>query len=106
MSNKSRLQQIEEMLVETPDDSELRYMLAMEHVSANNDSQAVACFQEIINRDPNYPPAYHMCGRALARLNQIPDAKATLQKGIAVANQCGNLHAAGEMTELLESLEE
>ena len=105
MTVKTRKQQIEEMLVETPDDPELRYMLAMEHASAGDDPAAVLCFEEIIRRQPDYPPAYHMAGRALQHLSRFTEARQILERGIPIAMQQGNPHAAGEMQELLDNLE-
>ena len=105
MSATSRREQIEAMLAEEPNDAELRYMLAMEHASVGDDAGAARVFQELIQIVPNYPPAYHMLGRTLQRLNRNADARAILLQGIPIAQQQGNLHAAGEMTELLQSLE-
>jgi Tfp pilus assembly protein PilF len=105
MAENTRKQQLEDMLNDTPDDPELRYMLAMEYASEGDDEGAVRCFNEIIQIAPNYPPAYHMSARALVRLGKIDEAKATLGKGIPIAQQQGNQHAAGEMSELMETLE-
>ena len=105
MMAKSRREQIEAMLAEDPSDPELRYMLAMEFVSNGDDAGAVKCFQELVQATPNYPPAYHQAGRALQRLNRISEAKALLLTGIPIAQKQGDSHAAGEMMELMESLE-
>ncbi len=105
MAAKSRREMIEEMLAESPQDPELRYMLAMEYISGGDDPGAVRCFQEMIQATPNYPPAYHQAGRALQRLNRIAEARTLLSQGIPIAQKQGDLHAAGEMTELLQSLE-
>lgn len=102
---KSRKQQLEEMLETEPHDAELRYMLAMEHASGGDDEGAVRCFEELVAVAPDYPPAYHQAGRALTRLNRISEARTVLQKGIPVALKKGDTHAAGEMEELLNSLE-
>jgi cytochrome c-type biogenesis protein CcmH/NrfG len=101
---KSRKEQIEEMLAADPNDVELRYMLAMEHASAGDDEGAARCFAELIERSPDYPPGYHQGARALVRLNRLGEACALLERGIPVALQQGNSHAAGEMQELLDSL--
>lgn len=101
----SRRQKIEAMLADTPDDPELRYMLAMEHVGSGDDAAAVRCFEELIQITPNYPPAYHQGGRALQRLNRIAEARTLLTHGIPIAQKLGDGHAAGEMQELLQSLE-
>ncbi len=104
MPLKSRREQIESMLADEPNDPELRYMLAMEHISAGDDAQAVLCLQGLIEVAPNYPPAYHQGGRALQRLNRIAEARALLSQGIPIAQKQGNPHAAGEMMELMQTL--
>ncbi len=104
--SKARREQLEEMLRETPDDPELHYMLAMEFASEGDDEGAVRGFAEIIRRAPRYAPAYHQGGRALVRLGRIDQARDLLRQGIPVAEQQGNAHAAGEMAELLASLDE
>jgi Flp pilus assembly protein TadD len=105
MAAASRREQLEAMLAEEPHDPELRYMLAMEHASAGDDETAVRCFQEVIAITPKYPPAYHMAGRALQRLNRNTEARALLTQGISIAQQMGDHHAAGEMADLLQGLE-
>jgi TolA-binding protein len=105
MPAKSRKEQIEEMLGDDPNDPELLYMLAMEHVSAGNDADAVGCFKELMDRFPTYPPGFHQGARALVRLNRNDEAKAVLQKGIPAALAQNNQHAAGEMQEVLAGLE-
>jgi predicted Zn-dependent protease len=105
MPANSRREMIEAMLAETPNDPELRYMQAMEYVSAGDDAEAVRCFQEMIKVTPNYPPAYHQGGRALQRLNRIAEARALLAQGIPIAQELGDHHAAGEMSELLQSMD-
>lgn len=105
MAARTRREQIEAMLAEEPNDPELRYMLAMDYVSAGDDVAAASCFEDLIRVAPNYPPAYHQAGRALQRLNRIADARALLSRGIPIAEKNGDHHAAGEMTELLQGLD-
>jgi cytochrome c-type biogenesis protein CcmH/NrfG len=105
MPEKSRKQQILDMLQDEPNDPELRYMLAMEYVSEGNDAEAARTFEKLIAAAPNYAPGYHMGARTMARLNHIAEARAILERGIPIAFGQGNTHAAGEMQELLESLE-
>lgn len=105
MLGKSRKQQIEEMLADDPHDSFLRYGLAMEHVSAGQDEEAVRCFEVLLQTTPDYIPGYMQAGRALARLNRLEDARAIFQAGIAAARQQGDLHAAEEMAGFMEGLD-
>jgi Flp pilus assembly protein TadD len=100
----SRKDQIEALLHDDPDNTFLRYGLAMEHVSAGDDEAAVATFRDLVRRDGDYVPAYLQAGRALIRLGRDDEAKNVLRDGIAVANRVGDGHAAGEMNGFLESL--
>lgn len=105
MSSRSRKEQIEALLAADPNDSFLRYGLAMEYVSAGLNDEAVRHFQELVERDPDYVPAYLMGGQALARLGREEEARALLQAGITVATRKEDYHAAGEMSGLLATLQ-
>jgi Flp pilus assembly protein TadD len=104
MSGKSRKQQIEEMLAEDPNDPFLRYGLAMEHVSAGQDEEAVRCFEQLRHTAPDYVPGYMQAGRALVRLDRVDEARAIFQAGIVAARQQNDSHAAEEMAGFLEGL--
>jgi tetratricopeptide (TPR) repeat protein len=104
MSGKSRKEQIEELLALDPDDSFLRYGLAMEHASLGEDEQAVKCLTDLLARDADYVPAYLQAGRALMRLGDDDRAREVLRAGVVAANRKGDTHAAGEMAGFLESL--
>lgn len=105
MTGKSRKQQIEEMLAEDPHDPFLRYGLAMEHVGAGQDEEAVRCFEELLQTTPDYVPGYMQAGRTLARLDRLEDARLMFRAGIAAAQKQGDMHAAEEMAGFLEGLE-
>src|SRR5207244_8473014 len=104
MTQKTRKQQIEEMLAEDPGDVFLRYGLAMEYVSEGNDEEAVRQFRETFSVAPDYVPSYHQAGQALVRLGRPADAAEVLRSGIRMAVQQGNQHAAEEMQGLLDTL--
>jgi cytochrome c-type biogenesis protein CcmH/NrfG len=105
MSGKTRKQQIEEMLAEDPNDPFLRYGLAMEHVSLGDDEAAVHCFQDLLAVDPAYVPALMQVSQALIRLGRLAEARSQLNRGVAVARQQGNEHAAEEMQGFLAGLD-
>jgi Tfp pilus assembly protein PilF len=104
MSDKSRKGQLEEMLAADPNDSFVRYGLAMEYAGGGQDQEAVRCLRELLARDTNYVPAYLQAGRALIRLGEDDEAREVLRAGINVAKRTGDDHAAGEMAGFLESL--
>ncbi|MFN9717999.1 MAG: hypothetical protein ACK58L_04840 [Planctomycetota bacterium] len=100
----SRREKLENMLQSDPNDQLLRYMLAME---LEKESSYEACLQQfglLMHAPVPYVPAFLMAGQLLTRLDRTSDAKATYLRGIQLANQQGNSHAAGEMSGFLAML--
>src|SRR5437867_655136 len=107
MAEKSRKQQIEEMLAEDPRDAFLRYCLGMEYVGAGQHEEAARCFQELLGIDPDYVPAYQQAGKALQALGRTDEALAVWRAGIDRAGARGgpdDRHAAAEMEGWVEEL--
>ena len=105
MSGKSRKEQIRELLELEPNDSFLRYGLAMEQASEGNDTAAVQTFKALIALHADYVPAYVQAGRALIRLGDDDKAREVLKVGIATATRTGDDHAAGEMAGFLAEIQ-
>jgi Tfp pilus assembly protein PilF len=104
MSGNTRKEQLEAMLAQFPENAQVRYFLAMEHVSARDDEGAVRVFRELFAADPSYVPAYLQAGQVLARLGRSDEAKEVFRQGIAAARQGGDAHALGELEGFLASL--
>jgi predicted Zn-dependent protease len=102
-----RMIQIEALLQDDPNDAFLRYGLAMEYDGAGDSETAVRMFRELIALDPAKPyvPAFHMGAQTLLKLRRTTEAIEILRQGIAAAQAQGNLHAAGEMQGLLDTLD-
>ena len=107
MSSSTRRQQLEAMLAEDPNDEFLRYALAMEFVNAGEHESAVSHLRELIALHPAKPyvPAYQMAGQSLLKLGRTGEAIPILREGVAEAQKQGNLHAAGEMQGMLDTVE-
>ena len=99
-----RMTQIEAMLADDPNDPELRYFLAMEHLSAGDDATGAAKLRDL-TASSSYVPAFLQAGQHLNRLGQVSEACAILRKGIEAARQQRNDHALSEMQGLLDSIE-
>ena len=105
MVNKSRKEQILDMLAANPTDPELVYFLAMEHKSAGETNQAVKCLQDAVAMAPDYVPPYVQLGQLLTEQEREDDARHVYRSGIAAARKKGDTHAAEEMAAFLDSLE-
>jgi len=106
MASEERIQKLQEMLTKDPNDSFIRYALALEHVGFNNPSEAVSILKELVSIDAKYIPAFHQLGILLAKMNHTQDAKKAYQQGIDVAASLGETKEEKEMREELEELED
>ena len=104
MTNLSRRQKIEAMLMEEPKDGFLRYSLAMEMNSAGESEGALRLFLELCHEEVPHVPAFFRSAQILAELDQIDSAREFLRNGIEAARQQGDQHAAAEMSEMLSDL--
>jgi predicted Zn-dependent protease len=100
----NRLDILKSMVVQNPADSFARYGLAMEHSKAGQTEQALREFKTLVEKNPDYTPAYFMAAQALAAASRVDEAKRWLVDGVSSARRTNNAHAQSEMTAMLEEL--
>jgi hypothetical protein len=86
------------------DDPFAWYGLAMEYRSLSRFDEAVATFERLKSRSPDYVPMYLMCGQMLESMGRHDDARAWLTAGIAAARTKGDAHALSELEGALGAL--
>jgi predicted Zn-dependent protease len=97
---------LEASLAEDPNDPFLRYGLAMQCLRDGDVEEGRERLRSLIADDPDgQVAAYQQLGQSYAESGDHPSALAILQAGVAKAHSAGNLHAAGEMEELIASLD-
>ena len=104
MNAPTRRAKVEAMLADDPQDVTLRYMLAMELDKDGEHDGSLARFTELRAETPPYIPAFFMAAQQLARLRRIEESRTILRDGIEQARAQNDSHAAGEMSEFLQSL--
>ncbi len=102
----SRREKIEAMLADDPNDTFLRYSLAMEFRSEGDHAKSIELMTELTKGTPPHVQAFFMAAQQMVDLGDVDEARTMLRNGIDEARQQGNAHAAGEMSELLSSLGE
>lgn len=104
----TRLDKIQAMLKDDPQDTFLRYSLALEQEKIGKFDASDTGLRELMAETPPYVPAFFMLAQQLVRRDAglVNDARTALRAGIETARQQGNDHAAGEMSEFLASLGE
>ena len=100
----NRREKIEAMLADDPQDTFLRYSLAMELRSEGEHEPSLQIFGELIKASPPHVQAFFMSAQLLADIDRIDEAREKLRDGIEQARAQDDSHAAAEMSELLASL--
>ena len=100
----SRIDKIREMLKSDPQDTFLRYSLAMEQEKIGEFEESESGLRALSQDSPPYVPAFFMLAQHLSKRDRINDARTLLRDGIEEARKQGDAHAAGEMSEFLASL--
>jgi Tfp pilus assembly protein PilF len=95
---------LQQILEQNPADAFARYGLAMVYLNQGDTEAALAELARVIERDPDYVPAFHMSANALIGHQRAAEAINILVQGIAAAERTGNIHAADEMQSLLRAL--
>src|ERR1700692_2525460 len=99
-----RIAMLSEILIANPEDSFARYGLGQEYSNPAQFDQALQEFKTLIEKNPDYTPAYFMAAQTLAKADRTDEAKRMLVDGISSARRTGNTHAQSEMTAMLEEL--
>jgi tetratricopeptide (TPR) repeat protein len=85
-------------------DSFAWYGLAMEYRSLSRIDEAIATFEKLRARAPDYLPMYLMCGQALAQAGRLDEAREWLSAGVGVAQSARNDHSRSELEGALAAL--
>lgn len=104
MGYMSRLEAIKALLEQDPANSRVRYMLCMEHLSAEQWPAAVEALADLLSRDPGYVAAYYQAGRASERMDAFDQARDFYRRGIDAARRAGDAHSLSELQAALDIL--
>jgi tetratricopeptide (TPR) repeat protein len=100
----SRRQKLEAFLAAHPGDAFATYGLALECGNLGDNDAAIAHFDALLTKHPDYVTGYFQLGQLYARLMRPTDARKALTDGIAAAARTGDQHAASEMSAALAEL--
>jgi tetratricopeptide (TPR) repeat protein len=100
----SRIEQLQQFLAASPDDSFLHHALALEFVKAGDESLAEKHFRHNLDSAPQYVATYYHLGKLLERSNRGDDAIAMYERGMAIAKAAGDGHTYNELQAAYEDL--
>lgn len=99
-----RIVALTEILSHNPEDAFARYGLAMALISESRIAEALAEFDNIISRTPDYVPAYQMSAQQLIKEGSLETARPRIEAGLAAAERTKNHHAASELQAMLDDI--
>jgi tetratricopeptide (TPR) repeat protein len=102
----TRLELLKRYLNEDPQDSFLRYAIALEHLGDKKHTEAFELLKSLLNDDPDYLPGYYMAGKSAEALDLKAEAIGFYQKGIEVAEMQRDTHTLSELSAALDELED
>lgn len=100
-----RLAMIEALLEKGSEDAFHWYARAMELRSLGRLDDALGAYEDVAKKFADYVPTYLMAAQVAVELDREDDARAWVERGLAIAAEKGDAHAASELRALLEDLE-
>ena len=102
--SSTRLESLKSLVAQNPQDSFLRYGLALEYRNGGDLESAMREFQALMEANPDYSATYFHAGQTLERLGRPGEARAVYERGIEVTTRKGDQHARSELQGALDML--
>lgn len=99
------LASLEKLIGGPRDGALLRYALGCEYLQRERHADAIAAFNAVLERDPRYSAAWKLLGKAYAATGDAAAARTAWERGIAVAEERGDVQASKEMRVFLRRLD-
>lgn len=100
----SRVDALKAMLAQDPNNTFVRYGLAMEYKNSGSLELAVEEFNGLLTVNPAYSAAYFHGGQALEGLGRLEDARSMYESGIEATTKNGDAHTRSELQGALDLL--
>lgn len=99
-----RIARLKELIAQDPSDSFSHYALALEPAGMGNPAEAMTILENLVQRDPDYLPAYQQLGFLCEQRSLRDRAIIFLERGLKLAQVQGDQHAHDEIRQALENL--
>jgi len=101
----SRIEKLQEMLKDSPDDSFLQHALALEYIKTGEETEAETLFNRLLSLEPGYVGSYYHLGKLLERKGEEQAAILVYEKGMEQALKANDRHSYNELQMAKEELE-
>jgi Tfp pilus assembly protein PilF len=93
----NRLEVLEQMVSQDPNNTFARYGLAMEYGNSGDWARAIIEFRTLLEHDEDYAAAYYHAGQGLEKLGEPEQARIMYEQGIEASTRKGDLHTRSEI---------
>ena len=101
----SRIQYLQKMLEDDPNDIFIRYALGMELKNGNDPENAIKYLESVHKLDPSYLGVYYQLGKLYETLEQTDNALAIYSEGLQRAADVHDFHTLAELRNAKTNLE-
>ena len=102
--NNDQIKQLENLVEQNPENALMHYTLGIEYLRQGENQKGVSVLKKTISLEPEYSAAYRELGKALLNSDMKQEAMEVFNKGIAVAEERGDIQTAREMRVFLKRI--
>ena len=102
----TRLEQLQQMLLQEPNDEFLQYAITVEHFSAGEIQKAIEGLEKILANNKNYLAAYYQLGKCYEAKTENKKAVEVYTRGLKIALQQNKTKTVNELREAIFLLED
>jgi Fe-S cluster biosynthesis and repair protein YggX/cytochrome c-type biogenesis protein CcmH/NrfG len=99
-----RIEQFRKMANDDPGNPMGHFSLGRELLAAEDPAGAVAPLKRVLELDPNISKVYQLLATAQLKLQKAGEAAETLQQGVRIAHERGDMMPKNEMIKMLQEL--
>lgn len=102
----SRLDKLKEFLAADPNDAFTLYAIGLEYGKMGDQQRAIEALVQLRQNQPTYVPTYYQLAAFFRASGDTDKALETYRTGITIARKENDLHAASELQQALDELED
>lgn len=100
----TNIERFRKMASDDPSNPMGHFSLGRELLAAEEPAEAIAPLKRVIELDPNISKVYQMLATAQLKLKKAGEAAETLQQGVRIAHERGDMMPKNEMIKMLQEL--
>ena len=101
---RQRVEKLNALLIDFPDDNFLQHALALEYLKEGNYIEARNLFERVLEADPSYVGSYYHLGKLLENAGEVAGALKWYEKGMSVAEAAADNRTFKELQAAYEEL--